>query len=301
MGAGGMGEVYRATDGKLGRDVAVKLLPPEVAADPDRLARFKREAQLLASLNHANIAAIYGIEEAGGLHLLVLELVEGEDLAARLKRGPVPSDEALGIALQIAEGLEEAHEHGIVHRDLKPANVKLTPAGKVKILDFGLAKAFEASPMGPDDPSLSPTLTAAATRAGVIMGTAAYMSPEQARGGSVDKRADIWAFGCVLLEMLSGSRTFGGDTISDTLASILKSDPDWEALPAGTRPALRRLLRRCLEKDRRRRLRDIGEARLALAEILSGASGEEPSEDAPVAWRPARARAWPLLAAVVVT
>jgi len=300
IGAGGMGEVYRATDGKLGRDVAIKMLPREVASDPDRLARFKREAQLLASLNHANIAAIYGIEEAAGSHVLVLELIGGEDLAARLKRGPVSVEEALGFASQIAEGLEEAHEQGIVHRDLKPANIKITPAGKVKILDFGLAKAFDPVTSSAGDPSLSPTLTAAATRAGVIMGTAAYMSPEQARGGSVDKRTDIWAFGCVLLEMLSGTRTFSGDTISDTLASILKSDPDWSALPADTSPALKRLLSRCLEKDRRKRLRDIGEARLAIEAMLSGTDREEAA--APAATRAAsRFRALPILLAVAIT
>jgi len=301
IGVGGMGEVYRATDGKLGRDVAVKMLPREVAGDPDRLARFRREAQLLASLNHPNIAAIYGIEEAGGTHILVLEMIEGEDLAARLRRGHVPLDEALAIARQIAEGLEDAHEHGVVHRDLKPANIKLTPSGSVKILDFGLAKAFEPATMESGDQSLSPTLTIAATRAGVIMGTAAYMSPEQARGASVDKRSDIWAFGCVLLEMVSGAKTFGGDTISDTLASILMSDPDWSALPADAGPALRRLLRRCLQKDRRKRLRDIGEARLVLEEILAGAPEEEP--EAPVQTPSPRSgrRGLVILAVVLVT
>lgn len=301
IGAGGMGDVFRATDTKLGRDVAIKMLPDEVAANPERLTRFRREAQLLASLNHANIAAIHGIEEAGGTPFLVLEMIEGEDLAQRMARGPVSVDEALGIALQTAEGLDEAHEHGIIHRDLKPANIKITPSGKVKILDFGLGKAYEMSPSEPGNPSLSPTLTAAATRAGVIMGTAAYMSPEQARGAAVDKRADIWAFGCVMLEMLSGQRTFAGDTISDTLAAVLKSDPDWSSLPAGTHPALRRLLIRCLEKDPRKRLRDIGEARLALEAILSGAPEEEPGEGAGPAPRPRRGNALLLAGAVAVT
>ena len=273
-----MGEVHRALDTKLGREVAIKTLPPEVASDPDRLARFRREAQILASLNHENIAAIYGLEEAGGTPVLVLEMVEGEELAARLSRGPVPMEEALGLALQITEGLEEAHERGIVHRDLKPANIKVTPAGRVKILDFGLGKAYETSPSEAGDQSLSPTLTAAATRAGVILGTAGYMSPEQARGGSVDKRSDIWSFGCVLLEMISGARTFAGDTISDTLASILKSDPDWSSLPRTAPPSLTRLLGRCLEKDRRKRLRDIGEARLMLEGMLSGEPEEAPAE-----------------------
>ncbi len=301
IGEGGMGEVYRALDEKLGRDVAIKMLPAEVARDPDRLARFKREAQVLASLNHPNIASIYGLEDEGRTPILVLELVGGEDLAARLQHGPVPLEDALGIAQQIAEGLEEAHERGIVHRDLKPANIKLTPDGKVKILDFGLAKAFDPSSGGTGDPSMSPTLTAAATRPGVILGTAAYMSPEQARGGTADKRADIWAFGCVLLEMLSGARAFAGDTISDTLANILKSDPDLEVLPAGNRPALRRLLRRCLEKDRGRRLRDIGEARIALEAIRSGTPIEEPADDARPPGPVSRWRTRPLLAAVVLT
>ncbi|HYN05409.1 MAG TPA: protein kinase [Vicinamibacteria bacterium] len=269
LGAGGMGEVYRATDTKLGRDVAIKVLPAEVAQDPERLARFRREAQLLASLNHPGIAAIHGLEEADGQLFLVLELVEGEDLAERLKRGPLPLDEALAIAKQIAEALEGAHEKGIVHRDLKPANVKLTPDGKVKVLDFGLAKAWSgggASGTSSGDLSQSPTLAQTGTAAGLILGTAAYMSPEQARGKAVDKRADIWAFGVVLFEMLTGRRLFEGETLSDLLAAVLKTAPDFTALPAGVPPRVRRLLGRCLRKDPKERLHDIADARIELAD-----------------------------------
>jgi Tol biopolymer transport system component len=267
LGAGGMGEVYRATDTKLGRDVAIKVLPPEVAQDPERLARFEREAQLLASLNHPHIATIHGLEDAGGAPFLVLELVEGDDLSERLKRGPIPPDETIQIARQIAEALEEAHEKGIVHRDLKPANVKVTPDGQVKVLDFGLAKAWAAeAPSGsPGDLSQSPTLAHPGTQAGVILGTAAYMSPEQARGRAVDKRADIWAFGALVFEMLTGRTLFIGETVSDTLAAVLRQDVDWASLPPATPPALRRLLRRCLERNPKQRLRDVGEARVALA------------------------------------
>ena len=268
IGAGGMGEVYRATDATLGREVALKLLPSAFASDPERLARFEREARLLASLNHTSVAHLYGfetasLEDGSTVHLIAMELVEGEDLADRLKRGAIPVDEAIGLARQIAEGLEEAHEKGIVHRDLKPANIKLTPDGKVKILDFGLAKAWTGDGAGGTssaDISHSPTMTRA-TEAGMILGTAAYMSPEQARGKSVDKRADIWAFGVVLFEMLVGRRLFSGETVSDTLAAVLKTDPDWSLLPKSTPPALKSLLRRCLERDPKRRLRDIGEAR----------------------------------------
>jgi serine/threonine-protein kinase len=270
IGEGGMGEVYRATDTKLGREVAIKLLPPEVANDADRLARFRREAQLLASLNHPNVAAIYGLEEAGEARFLVLELVDGVDLAERLTRGPLPVDQALDVAQQIATALEVAHEHGIVHRDLKPANVKLTTDGKVKVLDFGLAKATDPGPAGDVNPSMSPTLTTASTQAGVILGTAAYMSPEQARGSVVDKRADIWSFGCVLLELVTGRNPFLEGTITDTLASVLRSEPDWQSLPRDVSPAMRQLLGRCLEKDPTRRLRDIGEARIAIDRIRSG-------------------------------
>ena len=267
IGAGGMGEVYRATDTRLGREVAIKILPPDVAADAERLGRFRREAQVLAALNHPNIAAIHGLEDASGTPCLVLELVEGEDLAQRLARGPIPPEEAIEIARKIAEALEEAHDKGIVHRDLKPGNVKVTPDGKVKVLDFGLAKAFtaaETSGGAASDLSRSPTLVQSGTRAGVILGTAAYMSPEQARGRAVDRRSDIWAFGAVLFEMLSGRPLFTGETLTDVLAAVLTREPEWEALPPATPPRVAALLRRCLERDPRRRLQAIGEARLAL-------------------------------------
>ena len=266
IGSGGMGEVYRAVDPRLGREVALKILPADVGADPDRLGRFRREAQVLASLNHPNIAAIHGLEDAGGIPCLVLELVEGEDLAQRLARGPIPHEEAIEIARRISEALEEAHEKGIVHRDLKPANVKVTPDGKVKVLDFGLAKAFTAAeaPVAGSDLSRSPTLVQSGTRAGMILGTAAYMAPEQARGRAVDRRADIWAFGAVLWEMLAGRPLFTGETLTDVLAAVLTREPDWTALPPDTPPRVAALLRRCLERDPRRRLQAIGEARLAL-------------------------------------
>ena len=267
LGEGGMGQVWQATDTQLNRQVALKILPDAFASDPDRLARFKREAQILASLNHPNIAAIYGIEEAEGTRALVLELVEGPTLADRISKGPIPLDEALPIAKQIAEALEAAHEAGVIHRDLKPANIKVREDGTVKVLDFGLAKALDPSPAS--DPSESPTLTAAATQMGVIMGTAAYMSPEQARGETVDKRADIWAFGCVLYEMLTGGRSFEGRTVSDTLASVLARDPDLDALPTNTPPAVHRLLRRCFEKDPKKRLRDVAEGMLQLEDGLA--------------------------------
>ncbi len=225
LGEGGMGVVYRADDTKLDRQVAIKVLPDIFSGDPERLARFEREAKLLASLNHPNIAAIHGLEQADGKRFLVMELVEGETLAQRIAKGPLPVDEALEVCRQIAEGLEAAHEKGIIHRDLKPANVKITPEGKVKILDFGLAKAFQAEAAAAADHS--PTITEVMTRAGVILGTAAYMSPEQARGKPVDKRADIWAFGCVLYECLTGKRAFRGRDVADTMAAILKGEPDW--------------------------------------------------------------------------
>ncbi|HEV2494333.1 MAG TPA: protein kinase [Terriglobia bacterium] len=298
VGAGGMGEVYRARDPRLGREVALKVLPAALAQDPDRMARFQREAQVLASLNHPNIAALYGLEESAGVLALVMELVEGPTLAERLsgtqplsrpasggppsprgrgaaadgsRSSPMPVDEALPIAGQITEALEAAHERGIVHRDLKPANIKVTRDGTVKVLDFGLAKALDAE-VSASNISNSPTMTAAATQAGVILGTAAYMSPEQARGKRVDKRADIWAFGVVLYEMLTGRHAFASETTSDTLAAVLTTEPNWDALPAGIPANIRRLLRRCLEKDPRLRLRDIGEARIAIEETLRGAA-----------------------------
>ena len=305
LGSGGMGEVYRARDTKLNREVALKVLPAAMAHDVERMARFQREAQVLASLNHANIASIYGLEDSSGVHALVMELVEGPTLAERIgaarpltpspspqgrgwpagtgegsRRSPLPLDDALPIAKQIAEALEYAHERGIIHRDLKPANVKITPEGTVKVLDFGLAKALEgtvpASGVGAIRESPlqdSPTLTAAATQAGVILGTAAYMSPEQARGKTVDRRADIWSFGRVLYEMLGGRQPFEGDTVTDVLAAVVRAEPDWEALPAATPPRLRELIRRCLIKDPKQRLRDVGEARIAIEETMSGDVG----------------------------
>jgi Tol biopolymer transport system component len=259
-----MGEVFRARDTKLDRDVALKVLPPEFAADADRLARFEREAKVLASLHHPNIASIFGFESLDDCTFLVMELVEGEDLAEVLRSGPLAVDDAVDVARQIAEGLEEAHEKGIVHRDLKPANVKRTPDGRVKVLDFGLARAFSGQTAGEEAISSAPTMTAAMTQVGTVLGTAAYMSPEQARGKEVDRRTDIWAFGVILFEMLTGRQTFVGETASDTLAGILKSEPDWEALPQGLPFQVERVLRRCLAKDPRQRLRDIGEARVRL-------------------------------------
>jgi serine/threonine-protein kinase len=272
-----MGQVYSATDVNLARPVAIKVLPDAVAADADRIARFEREARTLASLNHPNIAAIYGLERSGATTALVMELVEGQTLSDRIVEGPIPMDEALAIAKQIAEALEAAHEHGVVHRDLKPANVKVRSDGRVKVLDFGLAKVVESAVAVPGDLSRSPTITTPAmTQAGVILGTAAYMSPEQARGKPVDKRADIWAFGCVLFEMLTGRRVFRNDEVSDTLAMVLTTDPDWSSLPAATPEPIRRLLRRSLAKDPRARLGDIGVARLEIddagSEPLAGES-----------------------------
>ncbi len=288
IGAGGMGEVYRARDSRLGRDVALKILPEVFAHDADRLARFEREARLLAALNHPGIGAIYGLEQAEGLRFLVLELVPGEDLAARIARGAIPLDEALPIARDVAEAVEFAHEQGVVHRDLKPANVKLTPEGRVKVLDFGLAKALDSD--DPRDPRLSqsPTLLhSSPTIAGVILGTAAYMSPEQARGKSVDKRSDVFAFGCLLYEMLTGHQAFEGETVSDTLASVLKTQPDLTQLPSETPRAVRDLLKRCLEKDPKLRLRDIGEARIMLDQARHGGTEETPAA-AVMAAAPAR-------------
>jgi Tol biopolymer transport system component len=272
IGAGGMGEVYRARDRKLGRDVAIKVLPANFVNDPERLSRFQREARMLAALNHANIATIYGLEQCDGVACLVMELVSGETLAERVKSGPLGIEEALKIAAQIAEALEAAHEKSIIHRDLKPANVKLTSEGKVKVLDFGLAKAF-AGDMETYDPANSPTMSAAATMQGMILGTAAYMSPEQARGKSVDKRTDIWAFGCLLYELLTGKQAFAGEDITEILAAVVKSEPDWNLVPTNTPPAVRLLLKRCLQKDRTLRLRDAGDARIEILEALSNPPG----------------------------
>jgi len=272
LGVGGMGEVYRAKDTKLGRDVALKVLPDSLAHDPERLARFEREAHLLAALNHPNIAHVYGIEDTTGVRALVMELVEGATLADRISQGPIPLDEALPIAKQIAEALEAAHEQGIIHRDLKPANIKVRADGTVKVLDFGLAKAFDPSASTGAGATMSPTLSLHATQAGIILGTAAYMAPEQARGKTVDRRADIWAFGCVLFEMLTGRRAFDGDDISTTLASVLKTEPDWQLLPRSTPAGVRRLLVRCLKKEPKDRLQAIGDARVELADLLSGHS-----------------------------
>jgi serine/threonine-protein kinase len=277
LGVGGMGEVYRARDTKLKREVAVKILPDEFSRDANRLSRFQREAEVLDSLNHPNIAAIYGLEEAAGVRGLVLELVEGPTLADRLARGPIPIKEVLAIARQIAEAVEAAHGRGVVHRDLKPGNIKVTGEGMVKILDFGLAKAAEGDASSAD-PSQLPTVATSATQAGAILGTAAYMSPEQARGGPVDKRTDIWAFGCVLFEMLSGQMTFSGNTFSDTIAAILQHEPAWDRLPHATPLTVGRLLRRCLDKDPRRRLRDIGDARIELEDLLAAPVLEEPAQ-----------------------
>src|SRR5687768_10904387 len=299
LGAGGMGEVYRARDARLNRGVALKVLPDLLALDPDRIARFKREAQLLAALSHPGIAAIHGFEEASGVHALVLELVEGPTLAERIERGPIPLEEALPIALQIAEALEAAHEVGIVHRDLKPANIKVTDEGVVKVLDFGLAKALDGEATRTAvDMSQSPTLTAA-TAMGVILGTAAYMAPEQARGKTVDRRADIWAFGCVLYEMLTGRRAFEGEAVTDTMAAILRGEPDWNALPPSTPRVIRQLLRRCLAKERRDRLQAIGDARLEIKEAMS--AGNDAGASTAVALPAPTGRALPIAAAAIVT
>ena len=270
IGAGGMGEVYRAHDPKLGRDVAIKVLPEAFARDAERMARFQREAKVLASLDHPNIASIYGLEDSGGTRALVMQLVEGPTLADRIKAGPIPVDEAVRIARQIADALEYAHERGIIHRDLKPANVKVSNDDTVKVLDFGLAKALEGDPSSIDI-STSPTISRMATQQGVLLGTAAYMSPEQAKAKTVDRRADIWAFGCVLYEMLTGKQAFTGETVTDTLASIIKEEPNWSLLPATTPMRVRVLLQRCLQKDPKQRLRDIGDARISMDEVLSGA------------------------------
>lgn len=299
LGAGGMGEVYRARDSKLNREVAIKVLPEAFAQDAERIARFRREAQVLASLNHPNIAAIYGLEESDGVRALVMELVEGPTLADRIASGRIPLDEALTIARQIAEALEVAHERGVIHRDLKPANVKVTADDKVKVLDFGLAKALSGDPTSLGaDLSNSPTLNIPATTDGVILGTAAYMSPEQAKGKPVDRRADIWSFGVVLYEMLTGKPLYSGETVTETLAHVITQEPALDSLPEGTPARIRQLLRRCLTKDPKSRLRDIGEARIALEQV--GAE-EAPSDSAGASRFPARrSYVWALIGVTAV-
>ena len=295
LGEGGMGEVYRARDTKLNRFVAIKVLPAHVARDPARLQRLQREAQVLASLNHPQIATIHGLEESEGTSALVMELVEGEDLKQRIARGALPVGEALEVARQIALALEAAHAQGIVHRDLKPANIKLRADGAVKVLDFGLAKSTESEtpPLAISD---SPTVTtpAALTEVGLLMGTAAYMSPEQARGKPADKRADVWGFGCVLFEMLTARSIFPGSTVTETLAAVLERQPDWSALPADTPPAIRRLLRRSLEKDRTRRLHDMADARIEIEDAQSGVGSEAMVPIAQAGGRPRRIAMWVL-------
>ena len=299
IGAGGMGEVYRAHDTTLNRDVALKVLPELFALDPDRLARFKREAQVLAALNHPNIAAIYGFEGTGGAQALVLELVEGPTLADRIAQGPIPLAEALPIAKQIADALEAAHEHGIIHRDLKPANIKVRDDGTVKVLDFGLAKALEGD-VAAANVSQSPTLSVAATRLGVILGTAAYMSPEQARGKAVDRRADIWAFGCVLYEMLSGKRAFGGDDVTVTLARVVEREPDFDALSPSVPARVRQALRVCLRKDPKQRGGDIRDVRLALEGAFETAVPQTTAPGGRLAWMASLAAAALLIAAMAI-
>ncbi len=302
LGEGGMGEVYRAHDTRLGRDVAIKLLPDALASDAERLARFEREAKVLAALNHPNIAAIYGLEEDAGRRALVLELVPGETLQQRLRHGAIPVADALLVASQIATALDAAHEQGIIHRDLKPANVVLTEEGGVKVLDFGLAKALDPVDGSNLDLTHSPTILSSGTQHGIVLGTAAYMSPEQAQGKRVDKRADIFAFGAVLFEMLTGKQLFHGETVSDIIASVLRDDPDWEQLPPNTPVAIRHLLSRCLDKDPKRRFRDIGEACFVIESAPAAVStpaaspGAEPRARASAAscsWGgPSRSR-WP--------
>jgi eukaryotic-like serine/threonine-protein kinase len=298
IGAGGMGEVYRARDTRLGRIVAVKVLPDAFGRDPERLGRFGREAKVLASLNHPNIAAIYDLEDSADVPVLVMEMVDGPTLADHLSHSPMPFIEALPIAKQICEALENAHERGIVHRDLKPANVKITPAGTVKLLDFGLAKALHDE-IAPRDPNSSPTITDIATRDGTILGTAAYMSPEQAKGKNADRRSDIWAFGCLFYEMLAAQRAFSGESVADTLASILKSEPDWSLLPPHTPLAIRSLIQRCLKKDPKCRLQAIGDARIAIEEAITTPDQDEALLSSPQP-RPIRRRRLPW-AAVFLT
>ncbi|NNE08316.1 MAG: serine/threonine protein kinase, partial [Gemmatimonadetes bacterium] len=302
LGKGGMGEVYRAVDTKLGREVAIKVLPKELSGDPERAARFEREARTLASLQHPNVAWIYGFEEVDGNRFLVMELVEGKDLGVRIREGNLSIERTTQIAHQIATGLEVAHEKGIVHRDLKPANIMLNDAGDAKILDFGLARAWFGDAADDATTEHSPTITAAMTQAGTILGTAAYMSPEQARGKNVDRRADIWAFGAILWEMVTGERLFQGETISDTLAAVLRAEPDWSKLPVDEAPEICRLIERCLVRDPNLRLRDIGEARILLQgggneSVLSMRAMEAPADQA--APPPARASLLPWILTAV--
>ena len=299
IGKGGMGEVFRAKDQKLGRDVAIKVLPEEFARDTDRVARFQREAKLLASLNHPNIAAIYGLEESGGTNFLVLELVEGDTLADQIKKGPIPVEESLKLALQIAEALEAAHEKGVIHRDLKPANIKVTPDGKVKILDFGLAKAF-AGEQAELNLSNSPTLSDMATQQGVILGTAAYMSPEQARGKSVDRKADIWAFGCVLYEMLTGRGAFRGEDVSEILASVIKADVKLDLLPANLHPRVREVVIRCLQKDLKIRYSNIADAKYEIKQAQADPGGVIVQPIIPVRHRKMMSLKLPYVAAIAI-
>ena len=306
IGKGGMGEVYRARDSKLGRDVAIKVLPVEMSGDPERLARFEREARTLATLQHPNIASVYGFESVDNVRFLVMELVDGEDLSQHLQRGPLPVDEVVDLGVQLAEGLAAAHAVGVTHRDLKPANIKVSPEGKLKILDFGLARINMDEQGSGTDLQHSPTLTGM-TQAGVILGTAAYMSPEQARGRRADHRADIWAYGVVLFEMLTGRRLFEGETVSDTLAGVLRAEVPWDQLPHDTAPTLRRIITRCLDRDASRRLQSIAEARIALEDLKAGRTGEsavQPVAKGDSRWRRERLLwmfAALVLAAVVVT
>jgi serine/threonine-protein kinase len=300
LGKGGMGEVYRARDSKLKRDVAIKILPEEFARDPERISRFQREAEVLASLNHPNIAAIYDVQEASGSRYLVLELVEGETLADRLRRGPIPVEEALHIARDICEALESAHEKGVIHRDLKPGNVKVTPEGKVKVLDFGLAKALEAAPASATM-SNSPTLSLAGTNIGVILGTAAYMSPEQARGRPADQRSDVFSFGCVLYEMLTGRQAFQGEEVSDVLASVLKTEANLSLLPANLNPRIREVLRRCLEKNPKLRWHAVGDVRVEIDSILANPGGITVEQIDTARIMPLWKRAVPIVIAVILT
>src|SRR5262245_25230695 len=300
LGSGGMGDVYRAHDDKLNRDVAIKVVRGPWATDDDRLARFRREAQLLASLNHPNIGQIYGFEEFDSTGALVMELIDGPTLADLLVSGPLPLLEALQIASKIADALEIAHHQGIIHRDLKPSNIKVRDDGTVKVLDFGLAKLVESTSAPTSGATISPTLSLQATMAGVILGTAAYMPPEQARGKAVDKRADIWSFGCVLYELLTGKRAFGGDELSDTLAFVITKEPDWSAVPAGVPPTIRRVLRRCLEKDRNRRFADIADVRLDLEEALNAPDTTVATAAAPSARRSGRLIAIASLVAIAL-